>query len=297
MTREVHDPRIELNKRRAATLSLAFNLVSTIVKIVAAVLTGSVSLLSEATHSFTDVFASAIAYASVRAGAAPPDDEHPYGHGKIESLAGFAESILLFGVVVYVVIEAISRLVDPQPITQLDLGVAVMAASAIGAFLAAHFVGKIGNSTHSLALQSNAQHLMVDAVTSLGVLVGLGVVWATGVPWADSILALAFSVWMGYGAWKLAHRAIHDLIDVRLSDPEIAEVRTLIESEADVIGYHRLRTRRSGSVRYVDMHLVVPREWSLVEAHDLADRLEKLIAAKLAPANVVIHVDPYDPNR
>lgn len=290
-------PATESRKRRAASLSLVFNLLSTIVKIVAAILTGSVSLLSEATHSFTDVFASTMAYGSVRAGSAPPDEEHPYGHGKIESLAGFAESILLFGVVVYVVFEAITRLVYPQPIARLDLGMAVMAVSAVGAFLASRYVGRIGREAHSLALESNSQHLMVDAVTSLGVLVGLFVVSTTGLPWADSIIALVFAVWMAYGAWKLAYRAFHDLIDVRLTDPEVAQVRAILDADPSVLGYHRLRTRRAGSVRYVDLHLVAPREWSLVQAHDLADRLEKQIAANLAPANVVIHVDPYDPDR
>lgn len=290
-------PATESRKRRAASLSLVFNLLSTIVKIVAAILTGSVSLLSEATHSFTDVFASTMAYGSVRAGSAPPDEEHPYGHGKIESLAGFAESILLFGVVVYVVFEAITRLIYPQPIARLDLGMAVMAVSAVGAFLASRYVGRIGREAHSLALESNSQHLMVDAVTSLGVLVGLFVVSTTGLPWADSIIALVFAVWMAYGAWKLAYRAFHDLIDVRLTDPEVAQVRAILDADPSVLGYHRLRTRRAGSVRYVDLHLVAPREWSLVQAHDLADRLEKQIAANLAPANVVIHVDPYDPDR
>jgi cation diffusion facilitator family transporter len=276
---------------------LAFNILSTLVKLVAAVLTGSVSLLSEAAHSFTDIFASAIALASVRAAAVPPDEEHPFGHGKIESLAGFGESILLFGVVVYVVIEAIQRLVTPQPIMELDLGIVVMVASAVGAFLVSRFVGRIASQTGSLALKSNAQHLMVDFVTSAGVLGGLVLAKATGATWADSVLALGFAVWMAWGAWKLSFQAFHDLIDIRLPDEEIHQVRTLIESEPQILGFHRLRTRRSGSMRFIDMHIVVPREWTVVEAHDLADRLEKRIALDLQPATVVIHVDPYDPQR
>lgn len=288
---------LSLQKNRAASASLAFNVVSTLVKLVAAVLTGSVSLLSEAAHSFTDVFASAIALASVRAAAVPPDEEHPFGHGKIESLAGFGESILLFGVVVYVVIEAIMRLVTPQPILELDLGIVVMVGSAVGAFLVSRFVGRIAAQTGSLALKSNAQHLMVDFVTSAGVLGGLLLAKATGATWADSVLALGFAVWMAWGAWKLSKQAFHDLIDIRLPDEEIAQVEALISSESEVLGFHRLRTRRSGSMRFIDMHIVVPREWTVVEAHDLADRLEKRIELDLQPATVVIHVDPFDPQR
>jgi cation diffusion facilitator family transporter len=288
---------MEWEKRRAAGVSVAFNIVSTIIKLIAAVLTGSVSLLSEAAHSLTDVFASSIALISVTAAAAPPDEEHPFGHGKIESLAGFGESILLFGVVVYVVVEAVMRLVTPQPIVQLDLGLWVMAASSVGALGVARYVGRIGYRTHSLALKSNAQHLMVDFVTSVGVLVGLLAVHLTGVTWSDSVVALGLAVWMTVGAWRLARQAFHDLIDIRLPDEEVARIGALVEHEPGVLGYHRLRTRRAGSLRYVDMHIVVPREWSLLEAHDLADRLEKRIETELAPANVVIHVDPYDPNR
>lgn len=288
---------MEFEKRRAASVSLVFNVASTVVKLVAAVLTGSVSLLSEAAHSLTDVFASSIALASVKAAAAPPDEEHPFGHGKIESLAGFGESILLFGVVVYVVVEAIQRLITPQPIAQLDLGLAVMAASSVGALVVARYVGRIGYKTNSLALKSNAQHLMVDFVTSVGVLVGLFAVTLTGVTWSDSVVALGLAAWMSHGAYTLARQAFHDLIDVRLPDEEVSQIRQLVDSEPGMLGYHKLRTRRAGSLRYVDMHIVVPREWTVVEAHDLADRLEKRIEAELAPANVVIHVDPYDPQR
>lgn len=291
----MHDS--EPRKQRAAAISVGFNVISTLVKLAAAIVTGSVSLLSETVHSFTDVFASTIALASVRAAAVPPDEDHPFGHGKIESLAGFAESILLFGIVVYVAFEAIHRLFVPQPIQQLDIGIAVMIASSLGAIVVARYVARVAKSTHSLALKSNAQHLMVDFVTSVGVLAGLFVVRLTGLTWTDSIVALCFAMWMAYGAWKLSNQAFHDLIDVRLPEEDLATIHAILAQEPSVLGYHRLRTRRSGSLRYVDMHIVVPRDWNVVEAHDIADHLEKRISAELEPANVVIHVDPYDPKR
>ncbi len=284
-------------KRRAAGISLAFNIVSTLVKVIAAVVTGSVGLLSEAIHSATDVFSSGIALASVNAAAAPPDEEHPFGHGKIESLAGFGESVMLFGIVAYVVFEAISRLFKPHVVESLDLGVIVMAASAVGALVVGLYARKIARQTESLALLSNSQHLMVDFVTSLGVLSGLLIVRATGWVWADSAVALIFAVWMSLGAWKLSYVAFHELIDVRLPPGEIERIKGLVASEPLILNCHKLRTRRSGNVRHIDMHIVVPREITLIEAHDAADRLEKLIELELAPANAVIHVDPYDPER
>lgn len=284
-------------KQRAASISLAFNVVSTLVKIIAAVLTGSVGLLSEAIHSATDVFSSGIALASVNAAAAPPDEEHPFGHGKIESLAGFGESVMLFGIVAYVVFEAIARLIKPHKVESLDLGVAVMAASALGALVVGLYARNVARRTESLALLSNSQHLMVDFVTSLGVLGGLLLVRATGWIWADSAVALVFAIWMCLGAYKLSYLAFHELIDVRLPPGEIARIEKLVASEPIILNCHKLRTRRSGNIRHIDMHIVVPREMTLIDAHDAADRLEKLIERELAPANVVIHVDPYDPSR
>ncbi len=256
--------------------------------------TGSVGLLSEAIHSGTDVFSSAIALASVGAAAAPPDEDHPFGHGKIESLSGFGESVMLFGIVIYVMFEAIHRLFVPVQVEQVHFGLWIMGGSAVGALVAGVYVGRIARQTRSLALASNSQHLIVDCVTSLGVLVGLLVVHFTGWAWADSAMAIVFAAWMAFGAWKLSRVAFHELIDVRLPIEELETIQGLLDAEPDLISYHRLRTRRSGMVRHIDLHIVVPREWTVVQSHDLADALEKRIEDALDPAQVVIHVDPLD---
>lgn len=281
-------------KRRAAGVSVAFNVVSLAVKLVAAVLTGSVSLLSEAIHSGSDVFTSALAWLGVRAAAVPPDEEHPYGHGKIESLTGFGEAIMLIGIVGYVGFEAIHRLMVGAEVQQVDLGIGVMAASSVGSFLTARYVGGIGARARSLALLSNSQHLMADCVTSLGVMAALVITKLTGWVAADAWFALLFGAWLAYGAIRLVRAAFHELIDIRLPDEDVARIRAILDAHPDLLGYHRLRSRSSGGYRNIDLHIVVPSEWTLVRAHDLADHLEKEIAAVLAPANVVIHVDPYD---
>ena len=289
------DPAISARlKNRAAALSLVYNITLTVIKLVAAVLSGSVSLLSEATHSATDVVASGIAFVSVRAAAVPPDDEHPYGHGKIESLAGFGESILLLMIVAYVGFESVQRLIRDTPIQNVDFGIWVMAFSVVTSFLVSRFVGSAGKLTGSLALESNSQHLMMDCVTSLGVLAALYVAKTTGWNKADPAFAIVLAVWMAYGAWKLARRAFDQLIDRRLDDKEIAKITRMIDAHPGVLGHHRLRTRLSGDTRYIDFHLVVPNEWSVTLAHDAADDLERQLEKEFAPAVVVIHVDPYD---
>lgn len=286
---------MDAEKRRAATASLAFNLAATMAKIVAAVLSGSVSILSEAIHSATDVASSSIAYFGVRAAAAPPDEEHPYGHGKIEALAGFGESILLFLVVIYVVVESIHRLIAGESIVQVDVALAVIAASTVGSLVTSRYVYGVARLTRSMALLSNGQHLMADFFTSFGVLVALALTKFAGWRQADAVIALCLAVWMGYTAFRLNRSAFNELIDQRLTEEEIARVDELLGGDPRLVSYHRMRSRRSGNMRYMDLHIVVPEEWSLVEAHRVADDLEKLISKEMAPAHVVIHVDPYDP--
>lgn len=290
-------PEDQSHKHRAAAASLAFNVLSTVFKIVAAVLTGSVALLSEAVHSATDVIASSIAFVSIKVAAAPPDEEHPYGHGKVESLAGFGESVLLLLTVVYILYESIQKLRSGAGIERVDFGLWVMVSSAIVSVLVGVYVSRIGAETGSLALQSNGQHLRVDAITSAGVLAALIITKVTGWKQADAIMAILLAVWISFGAWMLASRAFQQLIDRRLPDDEVETIRMIVKSFEDVLNHHKLRSRLSGNERYIDMHIVVPNHLSLVEAHDLADRLEKQIAAVLAPAQVVIHVDPYDESK
>ncbi len=284
-------------KHRAASASLGFNLLSTGFKLVAAVLTGSVALFSEAVHSLTDVVASSIAFVSVKAAAAPPDEEHQYGHGKIESLAGFGESILLFVIVVYIVVSSVQRLVAGVGAERLGLGMAVMGASAIGSVAVGLYVTGIGRRTGSLALQSNGQHLRVDAVTSVGVLAALAITAITGWKQADPVVAILLAFWIAFGAWMLAKKAFDQLIDRRLPDQEVRAIQAIVKDHEGILSCHRLRSRLSGNERYIDMHIVVPNQLTVVEAHELADRLEKQITGQLAPAHVVIHVDPYDESK
>jgi len=293
-TAPVANPEEARLKKRAAATSLTYNVILTLLKLAAAVLTGSVSLLSEAIHSATDIVASGIALVSIRVAAVPPDDEHPYGHGKVESLAGFGESILLLIIVCYVVFESVQRLIQGTKVENLSLGIWVMAVSAVSSYFVGRHVKGIAERTGSVALASNGQHLMVDFWTSVGVLAALLTTKLTGWAYADPIFAIGFACWLAIGAWRLSVEAFQQLIDRSLSSEELERIRQTVESHAGILGYHRLRSRLSGNVRYVDLHVVVPAEWSLVEAHDCADALEKRIAGVVPPAVVVIHVDPYD---
>jgi len=288
---------LDLKKRRAAAISLSYNSCLTVLKIVAAAITGSISLLSESVHSATDVVASLLAFLSVRAASIPPDEDHPYGHGKIEGLAGLGESAMLLLITIYIVSEAIGRLFGKASIHHVNTGIVVMALSAAANLVVGRVVLGVGTKTGSLALKSNGRHILIDFVTSLGVLLALLVTRATGWEKADAVFAILFAGWIAYGGFRTVREAIDQLIDRRLPEADIQTICDILSSEPGLISYHRLRSRMSGAVRYADVHVVVPNDWSVVQAHDLADRLEKKIAHSIRPAQVFIHVDPFDPTK
>ncbi len=285
---EEHGRRI----RRAAGLSLGYNVLQTAVKLAAALLTGSVAFLTEAFHSGTDLAAAAISFVAVRYALAPPDEEHPYGHGKIDSLAGFAESVLLLGFSVFVAVSSVLRLFRPVALVEAGIGAWLMAGTALGAGLVGLYVGREGRATGSAALRSNAQHLRVDALTAAGVAAGVVLAGRTGAAWIDPLAALLLAGLLGREAARLARRAFGEVVDERIEAGEIAKIEGILTLDADVVGWHRVRTRHSGPEHLVDLHIVVPDEFSVADGHRVADRVEKAVEATLAPARCVVHVDP-----
>ncbi len=284
----------EESKQIGSVLSLATNLLLTLLKVIAAVLTGSVSLFSESIHSTTDVIASIITYLSVRVAAVPPDEEHPYGHGKVESLASFAESILLILIVLFIFKESIDRLSHGSHVRSVEIGFWIMGGSALISLFVGLFVSKVGFQTESAALKSNGRHLLIDFWTSVGVFVALCVTKFTGWEQADTWFAMGLALWIAYNAVSISREAIEQLIDRRVSDDEIKRIHEVLQGIPDMISYHRLRTRHSGNVHYIDVDVVVPNHWTVVQGHNLADEIESKLEAALPPAHVVVHIDPFD---
>jgi len=276
----------------AANLSFGFNLVQTGLKLTGALLTGSVSLLSEALHSVSDVISSFVSLVSVRAAAAPPDDEHPYGHGKIDTLAGLSEAIILFLFALYTAGMAVIHFFEKPVVGKLDWGLAIVSVCASVGFLVMRVVQKIAKETGSFALASNAQHIQVDIVTTLGVVASLLVTKFIGWPYADPLFALGLSLWLGFSSVKMIHAAFDQVIDKHIDPEELNLIQRILNEQPELISYHKLRTRHSGEHHFVEMHIVVPRDWNVVQAHDLADRIEKRVESDLAPCICTIHVDP-----
>lgn len=287
-------PDRNIRVQRAANLSFGFNVAQTGLKLAGALLTGSVSLLSEALHSVSDVISSFVSLVSVRAAAAPPDDEHPYGHGKIDTLAGLSESIILFLFSLYTAVMAVVHLFQKPEVGKIDWGLGIVSVCAVVGFFVMKSVGKIAKETESFALLSNAQHIQVDIVTTVGVLASLLVTKFTGWAYADPLFALGFSLWLGYSSVRMIHAAFDQVIDSHIDPEELKRVEAILAEEPELLSFHKLKTRHSGEWHFVEMHIVVPRKWTVVQAHDLADRIEKRVEAELNPCVCTIHVDPAD---
>jgi cation diffusion facilitator family transporter len=284
----------DVRAQSAARVSLLYNIVQTTLKLIGAVLTGSVSLLSESLHSLSDVLSSFISFVSVRASAAPPDDEHPYGHGKIDTLAGLSEAIVLFLFAIYTAVISTQKFFKSPEVVKVDVGLYIVLGCTVLGGLVMSYIRKAAKETGSFALQSNVQHLAVDMLTSVGVLVALLITKFSGWHFADPLFGLLLSVWLGFSSLKMIHRAFDQVIDRHIDPAELEKIKDILAKETDLISFHKLRTRHSGNWHYVDVHIVVPRDWSVVQGHELADRIEKGIERELAPAVCTIHVDPAD---
>jgi cation diffusion facilitator family transporter len=281
-------------KTGAAALSIASNSILIAIKLAAGAITGSIAIVTEALHSLIDLVASVIAFVSVRKADEPADAEHPYGHAKVESLAATIEGMLILVGAGVIVFEATHRLVVGSQVETLGVGIAVMAFSVLANLGVSAILYRRAREHESPALEGDAAHLRTDALTSAGVLVGLLVVEVTGVVAFDSITALIVAVAIVIAGLRIIRRSSGALVDESLPAMEVDRIEAAIASVRtdDVAGYHKLRSRRAGSRRYVDLHVQFRSGTSLEHAHSLAHRVRDAIEATLPGTEVLIHVEP-----
>ncbi len=281
-------------KTRAAALSIASNAILIALKLAAGAITGSVAILTEAMHSSIDLIASFVAYFSVREADKPADAEHPYGHAKIENLAAAIEAMLILvgsGVIIY---AAVRSLVNGSEVHSLGVGIAVIAISIVANLVVSTKIAREARATDSPALEGDAAHLRTDAATSTAVLIGLVAVQVTGATWLDPVIALVVAGAIVYAGVRLLARASRVLVDEALPPDELDAVREAIAEfgPGGVCGYHKLRARRAGSRRYVDLHVQFVGGTTLEDAHATAHDLQDAIRARLRGADVLIHLEP-----
>jgi len=285
-------------KTKTARLSIASNTILIIIKVVAGILSGSVSILSEAIHSGIDLVAAVIAFISVKLSAQPPDKNHPYDHGKYENVSGVIEAFLIFVAAGWIIYESVNRIIEHSPIGMLDVGIAVMAVSAIANFFVSRRLYKVARQTDSIALEADALHLKTDVYTSAGVAVGILLIRITGWHYLDPVIAILVALLIIRESFGVIMAAYRPLIDTRLADEDISIIESLLQTYKERgFSFHRIRTRKSGSHKYLDFHLEVPAHLSVRDAHALCDEIEKAIEEKIVNLDVNIHVEPFEGSR
>ena len=281
-------------KRAAARWSLASNTILLTMKIVVGAMTGSAGILAEAVNSAADLFGSAVAFLSVRASDEPPDRLHAYGHGKIENLSGAATASLILVGGVFAIGEAVRHLVRGGDLPGLGWGMGVMGASAVINFGVSRHLLHVGRETDSPALCADGHHLQTDVLTSLGVLIGLVLVHETGHGYWDSLAALCVSALILRVGFGLARDAVRTLSDAALPPEEDRALTQVLKSNPAVLDFHKLRTRKSGSHRHVDVHVQIADTHTFVEAHRLTEELEDQLRNALPNLHPIIHIEPYE---
>jgi cation diffusion facilitator family transporter len=279
-----------------AKLSVASNTALVALKLVAGVLMGSVAVISEAVHSGMDLLAALMARFSVVKSAEPADEEHRYGHGKYENLSGMVEGTLIFVAAGWIIYEASRRLLgEEMEVEFLAAGMAVMAVSTALNLYVGTRLRSVAKRTDSLALEADAFHLLTDVWTSGGVMVALGLIHLTGYQWLDPAVAIIVAAFIIRTAFDITRRSTEGLLDKSLPDSELKVIEEVIRKrETEVLNFHKLRARKMGSDRQIDLHLVVPRYQSVKQSHDIVDYLERDIEAALPHASVVVHIEPCD---
>lgn len=281
-------------KVKVAFISIMSNTTLIIFKIIAGMLSGSVSIISEAIHSGMDLLASIVAFLSVRQSSKPADKKHPYGHGKIENISGMAEGILIFIAAGMIIIEAFKKIFEPAEIEQAAIAIAVMIVSALVNFVVSRKLYKVSKEEDSMALEADALHLKTDIYTSLGVGIGILLIKITGLIILDSIVAIIVALLIIKEAWGLSKSAFDYLLDARMSDEEEAEIEKVIkEHNNQFIDYHKLKTRKSGNMKYIDFHVTVAPNFTVEEMHDIIGKLKKDMNEKIKNTEINIHIDPY----
>ena len=280
---------------RYAWLSVLTAIVIILLKVGAYWLTGSIGFLSDALESGANIIAAVITLVALTVAARPPDREHAFGHSKAEYLSSGAEGTLILVAAVVIAVQAVQRLFDPQPLAQVGLGVAVSAVAAAINFGVARVLLRAGTRHRSAALTADADHLLTDVWTSLGVIVAVALVGLTGWLWLDPIIGLLVALQIILTGLKLMRLSINGLLDASLPLDEVARVTGILDGYSPRgIGYHALRTRQAGAQRFVSFHLLVPGSWSVQQGHELLEEIERDIRHQLEPVNVLGHIEPSE---
>lgn len=286
---------ININKKKklAAGLSIFSNVILTLFKIIAGTLSGSLSILSEAIHSFSDFFASILTFFSVVKSSKPADKDHPYGHGKYEDLAGFIEGVLIILAALFIIYKSSKKIIFGGTFeTENNFGIAVMLIAVIMNFIVSSMLFKAAKESNSISLYADGEHLRTDVYSSLGVLVGLILIKVTGYHLLDPIIAILIAVVIFKTGYTISKTALMDLLDYSLPSEDIQKIKKIISEFCSNSKLKSIKARKVGPTLDIDIILQFEGETSICECHKICDEIEKQIRKIYPNSSISIHAEP-----
>jgi ferrous-iron efflux pump FieF len=262
------------------------------IKLWAWAVTGSIAMLASLVDSTLDLVASGLNLIAVSHALTPADEEHRFGHGKAEALAGLGQAAFIGGSAAFLLFESLDRLIVPQPIEQTSVGLAVMCVSIALTMTLVLFQRYVISRTRSLAIGADHLHYVTDIATNFGVMAAIVLAGTWGWTYADPLISLAISATIGWGAFKILGGSYYELMDTEFDEADRNRIKDIVKAHKEVISLHDLRTRRAGHNSFIQMHLELPPDMTLAEAHRISDEVEAEITKAFPDAEVLTHQDP-----
>lgn len=286
------------NLSRYGWLAVATALATILLKAGAWVVTGSVGLLADAAESLVNLVAAIVALIVLKVAARPADANHNFGHTKAEYFSAAVEGVMIFVAAISIVVLALQRLLSPQPLESVGIGLMISVAASVLNGAVALVLIRAGKRHHSITLRADGKHLMTDVWTSVGVLVGIVLVWVSGWGWLDPVIAIAVGVNILFTGYGLVKESTEGLMDASLPEEDNKRLRAILTSRGGAgVAFHQMRTRVSGTRQFMDFHLLVPDDWSVKQSHDFLEDLSDEIVAEFPRMNVTGHIEPINDPR
>ena len=288
----------EIEKKLASGLSVFSNGLIIMLKLIAGVVSGSISIISEAIHSTSDLLASILTFLAVRKSSHPADKTHPFGHGGYEDVAGFLEGILIILASFFILWESAKRILSGAS-SEIDstLGIVVMGVSAIMNFLVSRYLLAVAKKTDSVALKADAKHLSTDVYSSLGILVGFVLIKLTNITLLDPLIAIIVAIIILKTGIKITKESLNNLVDGTLPEEDIKKIENVLDNCQNIYGYKNLKSRKSGQNRDIDITLLCEGNITLRECHKICDTIEEKIKQSLPNTLITIHCEPFGTNK
>lgn len=286
---------MELNtqKKVAAGLSITSNAVIILLKIVAGILSGSISIISEAIHSFSDFLASVLTFFAVSRSSEPADKEHPFGHGKYEDMSGFIEGGLIILAGLYIIYESVKKLIWGYNLEfNSMLGIYVMAFAVIANFIVSSYLFYVAKKADSVSLYADAEHLRTDIFSSLGVLIGLILIKITGIVILDPIIAIIVAIIIIKAGYSISKETLNNLLDGSLPEEDMKKIESILDNNISIKGYKDLKTRKVGQCKDIEITIFFEPNLTIAQCHKICDEIEEEIAKSFTNITIIIHPEP-----